>query len=103
MTGREVGARARLMLGEIKFQRGDHTAAIRDFFKVFRTDYPDAPESFNRWKAQAEYEAARCFEVLKKSDQAVKYYQEVVDHYPKSQVAPLARKRVEALKSTSGE
>jgi len=102
MTGREVGARARLMLGEIKFEQGDHNAAFRDFFKVFRTDYRDAPESYHPWKAQALYEAARCMEVLKKPDQALKYYEELVATYPKSEVTPLAAKRVAALKPEAG-
>jgi len=102
MTGGEVGARARLMIGEIKFEQGDHNAAFRDFFKVFRTDYRDAPESYNPWKAQALYEAARCLEVLKKPDQALKYYEELVSTYPKSQVTPLAAKRVAALKPEAG-
>ncbi|MCE9553325.1 MAG: tetratricopeptide repeat protein [Planctomycetes bacterium] len=99
LTGREVGARARLMLGEIKFEKGDHTAAIRDFFKVFRTDYRDAPESYNPWKAQAMYESARCFEVLKKPDQALKYYQELLTAYPKSSWATTAQQRIKALSS----
>ncbi|MCE9546897.1 MAG: tetratricopeptide repeat protein [Planctomycetia bacterium] len=101
MTDAEVGARARLMLGELKFQQGDHAGAIRDYFKVFRTGYPNAPASYNRWKAQAAYEAARCFEVLKKPSEAQTYYQEVLDKYPQSELAPLARKRVAVLKSSS--
>lgn len=101
LTDSEVGARARLMLGEIKFEKGDHAGAIRDFFKVFRSGYPNAPASYNRWKAQATFEAASCFEALKKPSEALTYYQEVIAKYPKSEVAPFARKRVADLKRPS--
>ncbi len=96
MTQREVGARARLMMGEIKFEKGDHKQAIVDFFKVFK-GYQGAPKSYDRWKAQAMYEAARCFEVREDVRFAKRYYQQLLENYPDSQLVPLARQRLAAL------
>ncbi len=96
LSQREVACRARLMVGEIHFEKGEHKEAIREFFRVFR-GYKGAPASYDRWKAQATYETARCFEVLKTVDSAKKFYQEVLDNYPKSQVASLAKQRLDAL------
>ncbi len=97
MTQREVGARGRLMMGEIKFEKGEYKQAIVDFFKVFK-GYQGAPESYNRWKAQALYEAARCFEVLENVKFAKKYYQQLLDDYPHDQLTGLARQRLAELK-----
>ncbi|MGB6042413.1 MAG: tetratricopeptide repeat protein [Pirellulales bacterium] len=97
MTQREVGARARLMMGEIKFEQGQHKEAIVNFFKVFR-GYKGAPASYDPWKSQAMYETARCFEVLKNVPNAKKYYQQLLKDYPESQLAKLAQQRVSELK-----
>ena len=94
----ELSARARLMEGEVLFEQGDHKDAIKAFFKVaYGFGEKQAPAAFHPWQAQATFEAARCFEVLGKPDQAAKLYAEMVDRYPESQQAPAARKRLEAL------
>jgi TolA-binding protein len=59
--------------------------------------YPQSSEAVRVWQASASYEAGRCFEVLKMTDQAKKSYQEVVDQHPTSDKAPLAKGRLEAL------
>ncbi|MEX0677780.1 MAG: tetratricopeptide repeat protein, partial [Pirellulales bacterium] len=59
--------------------------------------YPESPETVRVWQANASYEAGRCFEVLKMIDQAKKSYQEVVERYPTSDKATLAKNRLEAL------
>jgi TolA-binding protein len=90
-NNREVAARARFMIGELHFQRKDHAEAIRNFYKVaYGYGYPE-------WQANALYEAARCFEVLKKTDQARKDYQEIITKFPQSDKAPLAQKRIAEL------
>ena len=61
-TSREVAARAQFILGEILFQEKNYTEAIRTFYEVSYGGY-DSP----RWQADATYEAARCFEILKKN------------------------------------
>lgn len=90
-TDREVAARARFMLGELAFEAKDHKEAVRQFFKVaYGYNYPV-------WQAAAQYEAGRCFEVLGKLDQARKSYQEIVDKFPTSDKAALAKERLTAL------
>jgi TolA-binding protein len=90
-TNREVAARARFMIGEIHFEQKEHAEAVRNFYKVaYGYGYPE-------WQANALYEAARCLEVLKKTDQARKDYQEIVTKFPDSDKAPLAKKRLAEL------
>lgn len=91
-TDHEVAARARFMIGEIYFEKKNHAEAIKNFFKAaYGYGYP-------RWQANAQYEAGRCFEVLGKKDQARESYQEVVEKFPDSDKARLAKQRLEALK-----
>ena len=87
-----------MMEGEVLFEQGNHKDAIKAFFKTaYGFGELQAPPAFHPWQAQATYEAARCFEVLGKPDQALKLYAELVDRYPGSPQTPLARKRLEAL------
>ncbi|HWB11965.1 MAG TPA: tetratricopeptide repeat protein [Pirellulales bacterium] len=91
-TDREVAARARFMIGEIYFEKKNHAEAIKNFFKAaYGYGYP-------QWQANAQYEAGRCFEVLGKKDQARKSYQEILEKFPESDKAGLAKQRLEALK-----
>lgn len=94
----EVAARARLMEGEVLFEQGNHKDAIKAFFKVaYGFGETKAPPAFHPWQAQATYEAARCFEVLRQPDQARKLYAELVDRYPDSEHVAAARRRLTAL------
>ena len=94
----ELAARGRLMEGEVLFEQGNHKDAIKAFFKVaYGFGEKQAPAAFHPWQAQATFEAARCFEVLGKPEQAAKLYAEMADRYPESQQTPAARKRLEAL------
>ena len=97
-TDREVSARARFMIGEILFEKREYKEAIRNFFKVaYGYGHPESPEAVRVWQANASYEAGRCFEVLKMIDQAKKSYEEVLERYPTSDKATLAKNRLEAL------
>jgi TolA-binding protein len=106
-SDREVGARARFMMGELLFEKKDYKEAVRNFFKVsYGYGYPDSAAPLKKWQADAAYEAARCFETLagveaaKKAqwiEQAKKSYREVVDKYPTSDKAALAKSRLDAL------
>jgi TolA-binding protein len=94
----EIAARARLMEGEVLFEKREHKEAIKAFFKAaYGFGEQNAPASFHPWQAQATYEAARCFEVLGQKDQAQKLYAELVERYPTSEHVAAARKRLEAL------
>lgn len=87
----EVAARARFMIGEIYIQKKDYAEAIKNFFKAaYGYSYP-------RWQARAHYEAGRCYEELGKTEQAIKSYQQVIDTFPDSDQAPLAKGRLRAL------
>jgi tetratricopeptide (TPR) repeat protein len=100
-TGRgptELAARARLMEGEVLFELERHKEAIAAFFKVaYGFGDREAPAAFHPWQAQATFEAARCFEVLGKPDQARGLYAEVVDRHPQAPHVAAARKRLDAL------
>lgn len=98
----EIAARARLMEGEVLFEKGRHKEAIKAFFKVaYGFGEKQAPAAFHPWQAQATFEAARCFEVLGEPEQARKLYAELVERYPDSRQTSAGRKRLEALGTTA--
>lgn len=90
----EIAARARFMNGEILFEIGQHKEAVKQFYAVAYTDEKKYPT----WQANALYEAARCFEVLKNVESAKKSYAELVATYPESDKVEPAKKRLDALK-----
>jgi TolA-binding protein len=93
-----LGARARFMIGEIQFQQRAYRAAIRSFFKVaYGYGAVEAPEAFHAWQADSLFEAARCLEQLGKAEPAKRLYRELVEHYPRSNKVPDARKKFESL------
>jgi TolA-binding protein len=95
---REVGARARFMAGEVLFEQGNHKEAVRNFFQVaYGFSDTGAPETIRVWQASALYESGRCFEVLKNVEQAKKLYAELLEKYPTSDKADLARRRLAEL------
>jgi TolA-binding protein len=89
----EAAARAQFMIGEIQFQQKKHSDALASFYQVLY-GYP-----YPQWQADAAYEAARCFEVLKKKPQAVKQYQELIDKFPQSDKVSSAKERIKSLES----
>ncbi|MDX1964426.1 MAG: tetratricopeptide repeat protein [Pirellulales bacterium] len=91
----EIAARSRFMLGELLFEKGEHKDAIKQFYAVA---YGNEPKTFPAWQANSLYEAARCFEVLKNTDNAKKLYDELVATYPDSDKVDLAKQRLAALK-----
>jgi len=94
----ELAARARLMEGEVLFEKREHKEAIKAFFKAaYGFGEQSAPPAFHPWQAQATFEAARCFEVLGQKEQARKLYVELVERYPKSEHVAAAKKRLESL------
>ena len=93
LTDVEIAARAQFMIGEVQFDQKDHKEAIKSYFKVmYGYSYPT-------WQAEATFEAARCFEVLQKVDQALDLYRELVDKFPQSSRVALAKERIEKLAS----
>jgi len=91
-TNSETAAKAQFMIGEIQFEKKQHAEAVKSFFKVVYG------YSVPRWQSEACYEAARCFEVLKKPTQAISMYEELVSRFPESQMAADAEARLAELK-----
>ena len=77
-------------------QSADHKAAIKSYFKVMYG------YGYQTWQAEATFEAARCFEVLQKPDQAVKLYRELTEKFPDSPRVPPARKKLEEFTAQAG-
>jgi TolA-binding protein len=94
----ELAARARLMEGEVLFEKGQHAEAIKAFFKTaYGYGEKAAPPEYHPWQAQATFEAARCFEALGKPAQARKLYAELLERYPDSQQSQPAKKRLDSF------
>jgi TolA-binding protein len=91
-TGREVAARAQYMVGGIQFEQNDHAEAVKSYFKVIYG------YSFPEWRANAMFDAAQCFGVLKKPGQAAKMFQQFIDEYPEHKNVEVAKTRLEELK-----
>ena len=87
----DLAARAQFMIGEIEFAQKKHEEAIKSFFVVV---YGYASP---KWRAEAAFEAARCFEVLGKKTQAVKMYRELMELFPDSDKAKPAADRIKEL------
>jgi TolA-binding protein len=90
-TNTETAAKARFMIGECCFALKNHKEAIKNFLKVaYGYGHPE-------WVASAHFEAGRCFEVLKDLPQAIQSYKTVVEEFPDSPRASIARERLKAL------
>ncbi len=105
-----VGARARFMMGEIRFERKQYDDAVKDFQRVmFGFGGDKATAEAKTWQAKSGFEAARCYEVqiegtadaAKKAAtlaNARKFYTYVVEKHPQDPLAADAKKRLDVLK-----
>ena len=106
---REVGARARFMMGEIFFGEKQFDKAIPEFQSVmYGFGGEDAPEAIKSWQAKSGFEAGRCSELLMQTaktqeakkrsrDIAIKFYEFVVNKHPDHELAQKSAERLEAL------
>jgi len=92
-TTKEPSAKARFMLGELDYAAKKYDEAIAHFLTVA------AGFGYKEWRAQARYEAGRCFAHLGKKDKAIESFQIVVDKYPDHVYAADAKRRIEELKA----
>ena len=84
--------RAEFVLGQIHVARKQDDDAVRMFFKVaYGHGGRTSPEPYRHWQAEAIYAAARVLEDTNRTDAARKLFQEIVDQYPSSERASLAR------------
>ncbi len=105
----EIAARARFMMGEIRFGNERYDEAIPEFQRVmFGFGAEQASGEIKNWQAKSGFEAGRCAEALMqnaKSDAAKRrshelvqtFYQYVVDKHPQHELAGEARERIEGL------
>lgn len=92
-----LSARSRFVIGELEFAAGEHEQAVRTFFKVaYGYGGREAPAEVHEWQSQSLFEAARCLEQLDRRRPALKLYAEVVERFPDTEKAELARQRLQS-------
>ena len=104
-----VGARARFMIGELRFAEKNHPEALREFQRgMFGYGGDQATAETKNWQAKCGYEAGRCAEVQvsaaaepaakqKLIADAQRFYKFVAEKHPSHELAAEAKKRLEAL------
>jgi TolA-binding protein len=104
-----IGARARFMIGQIRFGLQDYAQALPEFQQVmFGFGGLQAAEDIRPWQARSAMEAGRCAEVLigqldgEQRSRAISvardFYQYIIDHHNQSEMAAAAARRIEELK-----
>jgi len=94
----EPAARAQFLIGQLQFEKKEYRQAIKSFLTVaYGYGYPV-------WQANSLFEAARCYEVLGRPEEAKKLYEELIAKF--SEKVPdktqLARQKLNSLKSGGG-
>ncbi|MEM9586603.1 MAG: tetratricopeptide repeat protein [Planctomycetota bacterium] len=109
----ETAARARFMMGEIRFGDRQYDKAITEFQRVmFGFGAEQAPDSIKNWQAKSGFEAGRCGEALSQQARtrakqsqaisiAIKFYQYVVEKHPNNELVAQSNTRVAALQNQS--
>ncbi len=105
----KTGARARCMIAEQHFEKGQHDEAIKQF-KLVMYGYGglQSADEIKPWQAFAAYEAARCNYVQIKEEQdrsrratliaqAKELFRYVVDNFPNDRLAADAKKQLDIL------
>jgi len=96
----EVEARSQFMIAETYLAEQKYESAEKEYILVELYQYPV-------WQARAAYQQGACLEALKQIDKAVERYEVLLQKWPDSEQAAMARSRLEALgkkvESTSGQ
>lgn len=104
-----LGIRARFMIGEAYFADRNFAKAVAEFQKaMYGFGGPQASEDVKSWQARSAFEAGRCSELFiedltgerrrKAIDNAVKFYEYIVENHPNHEMAQQAQHRIEDLK-----
>ena len=105
----KIGTRARAMIGDAYFKKGEYDQAITEFKSVMY-GYPtvDQKAEIDPWRAFSAYETARCYYVQvsdAKGEQrsrlvasAREWFEYLLKNYESDVLAPDARKQLETLK-----
>ena len=93
-TDTATAAKARFMIGECCFAQKKHEEATKHFLKTaFLYGHPE-------WSAMAYFEAGRCFEVMRNTEQARACYEKLVSQYPQHKKTKDAERRLAELKGS---
>jgi len=87
----ETSARSQFQIGECLFAQQKYDEAIKALIKV------EVMYAFPEWSAKALLETGRALEIPGKSSEARACYSEVVEKYPDTDAALVARRKLEAL------
>ena len=91
----QTAARAQFQIGECRFAQRRFDEAVRELLKV------DILYAYPEWKAAALFEAGRCLEELKKSDEASGQFRRVIESHSGTRWADLAAKRLADLSAAA--
>lgn len=104
-----LGARARFMIGEAYFADRNFAKAITEFQKtMYGFGGTQAAEDTKNWQARSAFEAGRCSEIFvadlkgerrkKAIDNAVKFYEYILENHDSHEMAAQAKQRIAELK-----
>jgi TolA-binding protein len=96
--GTETAAKSQLMIAETYWGQKDYQKAQENYLKVYynHAGYAD-------WQAPALFQAGQCDENLGDPEQAKKTYREVIDRFPKSKYAEMAKERWTVLQNPASQ
>lgn len=84
----ETAAMAQWMIGETYMHQENYAQALREYLRV------QALYAYPQWQAAGLLQAAKCYEQLNQPNQAAALYRQIVELYPREQVAEEAARRL---------
>ncbi len=87
----ETSARSQFQIGECLFSQKEYDEAVKALIKV------EVIYAFPRWSSKALLESGRALEIPGKLEEAAARYREVIDKYPDSDAAVVARQKLDKL------
>jgi len=89
----ETSARSQFQIGECLFSQKEYDEAVKALIKV------EVIYAFPEWSAKALLESGRALEIPGKKAEASARYREVIDKYPDSHAATVARQKLDKLEN----